>query len=314
MPDTDRSTPASGEVMPPERGVNSEEKSAGGSGPDEPRTALSVVEATSFQLAADPVEALETAERLVKHMAAKCTGPKYIAQISGRDYPKVDWWTTVGMALGIFPSVISNRRLDREGITYEAVVEVHWKGRTITRAESICSSEEPRWKTADEYAVKSMAATRATGKAFRLGLSGLAVMAGLEPTPAEEMDGVRQPRGESGGGQKPLEHCPIHDTGFLPFKKGGSGHKMESGEWCRPADAFRTCQNYIAGMLERMEQANGDPRAWLDEHFPDLKDKSNRHWTLKEAGAVYKELAAMVGKDTIPAAPAAAEEEGEGWD
>ncbi|MDP7475517.1 MAG: hypothetical protein QF859_06100, partial [Candidatus Marinimicrobia bacterium] len=46
---------------------------------------------------------------------------------------------------------------------------------------------EDQWKDAPEYSIKSMAITRATGKAYRIPLSFLAVMAGLAPTNAEEI-------------------------------------------------------------------------------------------------------------------------------
>ena len=63
----------------------------------------------------------------------------------------------------------------------------------------MCSNREERWRNADEYAIKSMSITRASGKAYRIPLSFLAVMAGLEVTPAEEMP----PEVKSNSIQKP---------------------------------------------------------------------------------------------------------------
>jgi len=60
-------------------------------------------------------------------------------------------------------------------------------GRIIATAESMCSSKENNWRGRDEYAIKSMAQTRATAKACRLAFSWIMVLAGYEPTPAEEM-------------------------------------------------------------------------------------------------------------------------------
>lgn len=136
----------------------------------------------------DPVKALEVMGSLVEAVAKKCVGDRFIADIQGKQYPKVEWWTTVGASLGLFPVTEYSRRLDRpDEIAYEARVSVRRHGEVVTAAESICSTAEKRWDHADEYAIKSMAATRATGKAYRLGLSMLAVMANLEPTPAEEI-------------------------------------------------------------------------------------------------------------------------------
>ena len=55
---------------------------------------------------------------------------------------------------------------------------------------AICTNKEPGKTNFDEYAVASMAQTRAVGKAFRLKIGWLLKIAGYETTPAEEMDTV----------------------------------------------------------------------------------------------------------------------------
>jgi hypothetical protein len=50
--------------------------------------------------------------------------------------------------------------------------------------------DEPTWAKRPGYARRSMAVTRATGKAFRLGFSWIMTLAGYEVTPAEEMPQV----------------------------------------------------------------------------------------------------------------------------
>jgi hypothetical protein len=60
-------------------------------------------------------------------------------------------------------------------------------GRELSSAVAICTRSERRWASADDYALYSMAQTRAIGKAYRSRLSFIAVLAGYEPTPAEEM-------------------------------------------------------------------------------------------------------------------------------
>ena len=136
----------------------------------------------------DPAKAYNEAQQLVNIVANRCTGPGYLVNIRGKQYPKIEWWTSVSASLGLFPRVLFSKRLDREGeIAYEAKVEVHRNGQIIASGEAMCSNLEDRWRNADEYAIKSMAITRASGKAYRIPLSFLAVMAGLEVTPAEEM-------------------------------------------------------------------------------------------------------------------------------
>jgi len=136
----------------------------------------------------DPERAYKEAQRLVSVVANRCTGPGYLVNIRGKQYPKIEWWTSVSASLGLFPRVLYSKRLDRDDeIAYEAKVEVHRNGQIIASGEAMCSNREERWRNADEYAIKSMSITRASGKAYRIPLSFLAVMAGLEVTPAEEM-------------------------------------------------------------------------------------------------------------------------------
>jgi hypothetical protein len=84
--------------------------------------------------------------------------------------------------------VVIEREYDVEGYDYEARVEA----RTVTdlvvgTAEATCSRKESRWAQADDYAVKSMAQTRATSKALKAATGWLMVLAGYKATPAEEM-------------------------------------------------------------------------------------------------------------------------------
>jgi hypothetical protein len=152
------------------------------------RPVQSTVENHQALFSHDPERAYKEAQRLVSVVANRCTGPGYLVNIKGKQYPKIEWWTSVSASLGLFPRVLYSKRLDRDDeIAYEAKVEVHRNGQIIASGEALCSSKETRWQHADEYAIKSMAITRASGKAYRIPLSFLAVMAGLEVTPAEEM-------------------------------------------------------------------------------------------------------------------------------
>jgi len=135
-----------------------------------------------------PKKAMEEMRELVKVMASQCTGPEFIAEIRNKRYPKVEWWTTLGATLGLFPVVIYSRRLDRDDeVAYEARVEVRHGDNVVAAGEAMCSNREPTWKDSPEYSIKSMSITRATGKSYRIPLSFIAVMANLVPLPAEEV-------------------------------------------------------------------------------------------------------------------------------
>jgi len=171
-----------------------------------------------FRLASDPIEALRLAEKIVRHMSEKCSGEQYVSTISGRKYPKVDWWTTVGMGVGLFAqeeSIIDRSGEEmpqsdgKPGYKFEAKVGIYSGGVRVTGASHIASSSDsPKSWGKNEYSVRSMAVTRAVGKAFRIGFSGLAVMAGLEPTPMEEMPHDQQQGGQQGK-QPPQTGTPV---------------------------------------------------------------------------------------------------------
>lgn len=112
-----------------------------------------------------------------------------------KKYVLVDAWSTLGAILGITPHVEYCRRVDTQGtsLDYEARVVLRDKnGREWGSGEALCSSNESNWSNRDEFAIRSMCQTRATGKAFRLAFSWIVVLGGYQPTPAEEMTGAPQ--------------------------------------------------------------------------------------------------------------------------
>lgn len=114
---------------------------------------------------------------------------KLYTNIVGKNYVNVEGWQFAGMSMGLVATVVSCDRLDRaEEIAYKAVVEVLSGERVVSRAFTICSNKESKKKSFDEYAIASMAQTRALGKAYRMLLGPLMKMAGYEGTPSEEMD------------------------------------------------------------------------------------------------------------------------------
>lgn len=113
------------------------------------------------------------------------------ANIEGKQYPLVEAWAFAGSQLGLYPTLIEIKDLSTDSeIKYLAIVEVrrHSDERVMGRGVAICSNKEYAKKGFEEYAILSMAQTRATGKAFRNLLSWLMKAAGFEATPAEEMD------------------------------------------------------------------------------------------------------------------------------
>jgi len=116
---------------------------------------------------------------------------KLCMQIQGKQYVLIEAWTFAGMSMGLCPVVtdLVNESTPEE-IKYRAVVEllnIH-TNTVVGRGFTVCSNKEQGKKFFQEYAIASMAQTRATGKAYRLPLGFLMKAAGYEATPAEEMD------------------------------------------------------------------------------------------------------------------------------
>ena len=145
----------------------------------------------SFDLAA-PQQAMQVAEILQRFVKEK----KLTANIKGKEYPLVEAWCYAGSQLGLYPLLLCVNDLsnDKE-IKYQAEVEIRRisDDKIMSRGIAVCSNKEASKRAFDEYAICSMAQTRAEGKAFRMLLSWIMKAAGFEATPAEEMDFAKQP-------------------------------------------------------------------------------------------------------------------------
>jgi hypothetical protein len=136
---------------------------------------------------ADPKVALERMADVASVLVDVIKDRKLFARISGHEHITAEGWTTLGGMLGIVPVVVWTRP-NESGDGYLARVEARTlDGRVVGAAESECSRVERRWKTAEPYAIRSMAQTRAIGRALRAPLGQIVVLAGYEPAGAEEM-------------------------------------------------------------------------------------------------------------------------------
>lgn len=148
-------------------------------------TELTKTQPSILAMPPDQVEiyATDIANRLSKIIKTQ----KLYSTIQGRDYIRVEGWQTLGVFLGVTSRERSVTR--REDGSYEAFVDLikFSDGTVVGGASALCSTAEKRWGAADEYARRSMAITRATGKAYRCTFAWIVTLAGYETTPAEEM-------------------------------------------------------------------------------------------------------------------------------
>jgi hypothetical protein len=137
---------------------------------------------------------------------------KLFNTISGRKYVKVEGWLTLGSMLGVFSR--EKRVTELPDGSYEAVIELFNPriNAVMGEASAICGVDEKRWKTADKYARRSMAITRATGKAYRMTFSWIMSMAGYAETPEEEMPERMRETGSSPAPAAPVLYNPGDDA------------------------------------------------------------------------------------------------------
>jgi len=128
-------------------------------------------------------------------------------EIAGKRYVLMEGWQFVAALDNVIPKVVRVENLSeeyeetlpngqivkRKEIKWLAEVEVYDKnGNVISKGFGLASSKEAKRKGQDEYAILSMAQTRAIAKALRNRYGWLMKLAGYEPTPAEEIDGIKE--------------------------------------------------------------------------------------------------------------------------
>jgi len=113
----------------------------------------------------------------------------WTVNINGKKYLRFEGWQTVGKFFGYTVKTESTNYIElgeAKGFEAKSVV-LDQSGIVIGGAEAVCMDDEKNWKDKPLYALKSMAQTRASAKAFRQILSWVVVLAGYNPTPMEEI-------------------------------------------------------------------------------------------------------------------------------
>ena len=134
----------------------------------------------------DPSDIIKIATEKAEVLARVIRSRKLASIISGREYVRLEGWTLLGTMLGVFPICVWSRQIENG---WEARAEARTlDGKLVGAAEAQCARDENTWKSRSDYALRSMAQTRASSKALRLPLGFVMALAGYDPTPAEEID------------------------------------------------------------------------------------------------------------------------------
>lgn len=133
----------------------------------------------------DPEGDIDRAKKAAKSLMKVIEATKPL-KMQGKTYLYFEHWQTVARFFNATVGIESTTKLPNG---YEAKSIVYQNGQQIGGAEASCLKDELNWKTKPEFQLKSMAQTRAMAKALRSIFGYIAVLAGVEATPAEEMNG-----------------------------------------------------------------------------------------------------------------------------
>ena len=157
-------------------------------GPLEDSRALVIREPDRLAAVPTPEAMIALAARMATALADVVEKRHLYAVISGRKFPQVEAWMTIGRMDNVVAREVSVDR--HEDGSYEAAVELVrlTDGMVIGRASALCGTPDDKpWATRGEPQRRSMAVTRAVSRAFRMQYAWIMTLAGYEPTPADEM-------------------------------------------------------------------------------------------------------------------------------
>lgn len=109
-------------------------------------------------------------------------------QIVGKDYVLVEGWQFAGGLMGLHPRIVEVKEIGSMRWMAQAEIVNSKTKEVVGSGYALCSKAESKKASFDEYAILSMAQTRAIGKAFRNLIGWVIKMSGYEGTPAEEMN------------------------------------------------------------------------------------------------------------------------------
>lgn len=226
------------------------------------------------------------ASSIAKVLANVILQQRLYTEIQGKKHVRVEGWATLGSMLGILPKERSV--VEHPDGSFEAFVDLVSvrDGRVVGGGSALCSIDEKRWGNAERYARRSMAVTRATGKAYRLGFAWVMALAGYEATPYEEMP----------------DESPNHRSAHAPRSNQNNGGAGES----RKPNAQRSGASQSAGGSRPAESQKPTPPPELfskatEGHLERLGEIVMK-LGVTDPGEQAKVIELMEGKPMLPSA------------
>lgn len=148
-------------------------------------------------------------------------------KMQDKAYVFVEGWQFMGGLLGITPMVedVINQS-EGDEYKYRAEVKLYKGDKIVSSGMAVCSNKEPGKARFSEFAIASMAQTRAIGKAYRVYLGWVMKMAGYESTPLEEMQGVSVAN-EPQAAKPPVDNSAI-DQAKARLNRAATYEEMQS--------------------------------------------------------------------------------------
>lgn len=147
-----------------------------------------------------PKDMVEKATQIATQLKKIIDDKNLFIVIRNKRHTFVEGWTALLSLIGVTPREEGDEQYPNGD--WKVTVGLYtYSGQCVGRASAICGMDEKdkngelTWASRPSYARRSMAATRATGKAARLSFSWIMVLAGYAPTPAEEMQGLGNEEG-----------------------------------------------------------------------------------------------------------------------
>jgi len=192
------------------------------------------------------LEKIKDMNSMANVLKAHVVKNKLYTNIKGKNYAHVEGWQFAGGLMGLRPRVVAVHDLstDKE-LKWKADVELILMkdDKVVANGFALCSSKEANKKNFDEYAVLSMAQTRAIGKAYRNLVGWVMKLAGYEGTPSEEMrkvdEAVKEPveptvSSQEGSKTSTVDICSAKDCGReLTQAEAHYSNKMFNKKLCR---------------------------------------------------------------------------------
>jgi len=206
----------------------------------------------------EPIAIIEKATGVATALKSVITKQGLISRIKDKEYPKCEAWTLLGTMLGVFPVLCWSKPVPGG---WEARVEARTRdGAIVGAAEAQCLRAERNWKDRDDFALRSMAQTRATAKCLRMPLGFVMTLAGYEPTPAEEMV-LDHPTHQNAPQSTGQSHPPV--TGTTLPKQQEAPKAAES----TPKEPVYATEEGKAKMISMLCGPDGANRGDVTEYF-----------------------------------------------